>query len=70
LLPRASDLESPTDSRTFWSADVCIHRSIRLTPAAAAYAYVIPGGFLETAAPGAHHSASFVMATYVFLAEK
>jgi hypothetical protein len=34
------------------------------------YAYVIPGGFLETAAPGAHHSASFVMATYVFLAEK
>lgn len=44
-----------------------------LTPqlqVAAGYAYVMPGGFLKSATPGAHYSAPFVMATYVFLAEK
>ena len=37
---------------------------------AAGYAYVFPGGFLKQATPGASYSHSFVMVTYVFLAEK
>jgi hypothetical protein len=52
-------------------ADVQVSHA--LTPqlqVAAGYAYVMPGGFLKAATPGARYSAPFVMATYVFLAEK
>jgi len=34
------------------------------------YAYIMPGGFLKQATPGASYSAPFLMLTYVFLAEK
>ena len=34
------------------------------------YAHVFPGGFLKQATPGTGHSFPYIMATYVFLAEK
>jgi len=37
---------------------------------AAGYAHIIPGAFLQEATPGASYSFPFVMATYVFLADK
>lgn len=37
---------------------------------AAGYSHVFPGPFLEEATPGASYSAPFVMATYIFLADK
>lgn len=36
----------------------------------AGYAHLITGGFLKQATPGADYSAPYVMATYVFLADK
>jgi hypothetical protein len=44
-----------------------------LTPqlqVAAGYAHVLPGAFLKQTTPGASYSHPYVMATYVFLAEK
>jgi hypothetical protein len=37
---------------------------------AAGYAHIVPGGFLKEATPGASYSHPYVMATYVFLAER
>src|SRR5262245_1100224 len=37
---------------------------------AGGYSYVFSGAFLRQATPGAHYSAPYVMATYVFLAER
>ena len=37
---------------------------------AAGYAYIAPGAFLKEATPGASYSQPYVMATYVFLAER
>ena len=37
---------------------------------AGGYAYITPGGFLREATPGASYSYPYIMATYVFLAEK
>ena len=34
------------------------------------YAHMFPGGFLNEATPGSHYNYSYVMATYVFLAER
>jgi hypothetical protein len=34
------------------------------------YAYIFSGAFLKEATPGASYSYPYVMATYVFLAEK
>ena len=51
--------------------DVQISRP--LTPQlalAAGYSHLVPGPFLEQATPGKSYSGPFVMATYVFLAEK
>jgi len=51
--------------------DIQVTRSI--TPQlqlAGGYAYVTPGAFLREATPGASYSYPYVMATYVFLAEK
>jgi hypothetical protein len=51
--------------------DVQVSRAI--TPQlqlAAGYAYIVAGQFLEQATPGASYSAPFVMATYIFLADK
>lgn len=44
-----------------------------LTPqlqVAAGYAHIIPGAFLKQATPGASYSYPYIMATYVFLAER
>jgi hypothetical protein len=51
--------------------DVQVSRA--LTPQlqfAAGYAHVLPGAFLKQTTPGASYSHPYVMATYVFLAEK
>lgn len=51
--------------------DIQVSRA--LTPQlqlAAGYAYIRPGAFLKAATPGASYSTPFVMATYVFLAER
>jgi hypothetical protein len=51
--------------------DVQVSRAI--TPQlqlAAGYAHIAPGAFLEEATPGASYSHPYVMATYVFLAER
>lgn len=37
---------------------------------AAGIAHIFPGGFLKQATPGASYTAPFLMATYVFLADK
>ena len=37
---------------------------------AAGYAHIFPGGFLKQATPGASYHAPYLMATYVFLADK
>ena len=37
---------------------------------AAGYAHIVPGAFLKEATPGASYSHPYVMATYVFLADK
>lgn len=69
LLARVADGSAPR--HVGQEADLQVSHA--LTPQlqiAAGYAYVMPGGFLKTATPGAHYSAPFVMATYVFLAEK
>ena len=47
--------------------------SRQLTPQlalAGGLAHVFPGGFLRQTTPGASYTAPFVMATYVFLADK
>lgn len=51
--------------------DVQVSRAV--TPQlsiAAGYAHIFTGAFLKQATPGAHYSAPYVMATYVFLAER
>ncbi len=69
LLARIADGSAPGHV----GQEVDLQLSHALTPqlqVAAGYAYVMPGGFLKSATPGAQYSAPFVMATYVFLAEK
>jgi len=51
--------------------DVQVARA--LTPQlqlAGGYAHIFTGGFLKQATPGASYSHPYVMATYVFLAER
>jgi hypothetical protein len=51
--------------------DVQVTRSIRpQLLLAAGYAHMFTGGFLKQATPGKSYSAPYVMATYVFLADK
>ncbi|MGE3512828.1 MAG: alginate export family protein, partial [Vicinamibacterales bacterium] len=53
--------------------EVDVQLSRMVTPqlqVAAGYAHIVPGKFLEQATPGASYSAPFVMATYIFLADK
>jgi len=60
-------------AHTHVGQEVDIQVSRALTPqiqVAAGYAHVFTGGFLKEATPGASYSHPYVMATYVFLAEK
>lgn len=53
--------------------EIDVQATRALTPqlqVAAGYAHIFTGAFLEQATPGASYSHPYVMATYVFLAEK
>jgi hypothetical protein len=61
-----------TDSRHV-GQEIDVQASRPLTPQlqmSGGYAYVFPGGFLKQATPGAAYGYLYVMATYVFLAER
>jgi len=69
LVPRVAT--GATNTHVGQEIDLQVTRAI--TPQlqlAAGYAHIINGGFLKEATPGASYSYPYVMATYVFLAER
>lgn len=69
--PVARIITGATDSHVGHEVDVQVARA--LTPQlqlTGGYAHVFSGAFLKQATPGASYSYPYVMATYVFLAEK
>ena len=69
--PLARVVGGPASTHVGQEIDLQVVRAI--TPQlqlAAGYAHIFTGGFLKQATPGASYSHPYVMATYVFLAEK
>ncbi|HXH24829.1 MAG TPA: alginate export family protein [Vicinamibacterales bacterium] len=64
---------APGAARRHVGQEIDVQATHALTPQlqlAAGYAHILAGGFLDRATPGASYSHLYVMATYVFLAER